>query len=256
MPLYTNPAEVQKIKEACRAAAAVLQGLCAKAAAGVTTAEIDAYAAELMKKLGCRSGCLGYPPHNKGAPNYPGQLCISINDEIVHGIGNPKRFLREGDIVSLDVVVEKNGYYGDNARTVAVGHIDDKCAKLLKITEEALQLGIKQALPGNRTGDIGAAIENHVEAAGFSVIRNMVGHAIGRTMHEFPQIPNFGTPGKGEILKAGMVLAIEPMVNMGSEESYFDADGWTLKTEDGLPSAHFENTIIVTNKGPQILTVV
>jgi methionyl aminopeptidase len=255
MPLYTNPAEVQKIKVACRAAAAVLRDLCQKALPSVTTADLDALAAELMKKYGCRSGSLGYPPHNRGAKNYPGQICISVNDEIVHGIGSPKRVLKEGDIVSLDVVVEKDGYYGDNARTVAVGSIDSRCANLLKATEEALTLGIQQAVPGNHIGDIGYAVESHVEAAGFSVIRNMVGHAIGRSMHEFPQVPNFGTPGRGELLKAGMVLAIEPMVNMGGEESYFDVDGWTLKTQDRLPSAHFENTIIITGKGPQILTV-
>jgi methionyl aminopeptidase len=207
-----------------------------------------------MGKYGCRSGCLGYPAHSRGAKPYPGQICISVNDEIVHGIGSPKRILKDGDIISLDVVVEKDGYYGDNARTVPVGVIMPPIQKLLRVTEESLMFGIAQAVRGNRVGDIGAAIQAHVEAAGFSVIRNMVGHALGRQMHEEPQIPNYGEPGDGQELKVGMVLAIEPMVNMGTEECNFDDDGWTLRTADGLPSAHFEHTIYISNKGPQILT--
>ena len=257
MPLYTNPSELQKIKAACRTAAMVLSGLCEKVAPGLSTLELDKYAAALMEKFGCRSGCLGYPSHNRGGPDYPGFICVSVNDEIVHGIGSSRRVLKAGDIVSLDVVVEKDGYFGDNARTVAVGEgnaIDNRIATLLKITEESLALGIAQALPGKRTGDIGEAIESHVSGAGFSVIRTMVGHGIGRTMHELPQIPNFGPPGVGDLLKAGMVVAIEPMVNMGGDGCYFAPDGWTLKTSDGLPSAHFEHTVHITSKGPVILT--
>ncbi len=259
MSLYTNPAEIVKIKAACRAAAEVLAGLCALVRPGISTLELDVSAKALMEKFGCRSGCLGYPPHNRGAKPYPGYICISVNDEIVHGIGSDKVILKEGDIVSLDVVVEKDGYFGDNARTVPVGKIESlrpDVAKLLQVTEESLYLGIEKAVRGNHVGDIGAAVQSRVEAGGFSVIRNMVGHSIGRTMHEEPQIPNFGRPGTGADLKVGMVLAIEPMVNMGSEKTDFAADGWTLKTKDGLPSAHFEHTILITSKGPVTLTKV
>lgn len=254
MSLYTNPAELEKIKAACRAAAEVLDGVCREVRAGITTLQLDEFSGALMSKLGCRSACLGYPGSSRRMPPFPCQICISVNDEIVHGIGSDQRVLSSGDIVSLDVVVEKNGYFGDNARTVAVGQIDPKIENLLRATEQSLYLGIAQAVRGNHMGDIGKAIQAHVEAAGFSVVRDFVGHGVGASMHEEPQIPNFGRRGAGIELKAGMVLAIEPMVNAGDWRMKIDPDGWTARTIDGLPSAHFEHTVYISNKGPQILT--
>lgn len=255
--LYTNPAEVEKIKAACRAAAAVLAGVCRAVAVGVTTLQLDEIAGALMLQHGCTSGCFGYPSGKRGVPPYPGQICISVNDEIVHGIGCAQRVLVAGDIVSLDVVVERDGYFGDNARTVAVGGeeaLRPEVAKLLKATRESLTLGIAQAVRGSRMGDIGAAVQGRVEADGFSVVREFVGHGIGRTMHEEPQVPNFGKAGTGEVLKVGMMLAIEPMINLGGHALKMDPDGWTARTADGQPSAHFEHTVYISNKGPVILT--
>ncbi len=256
MPLYTNPAELEKIKAACVAAAEVLRGTCEFVREGLTTLEIDLRAAELMKQFGCRSGCLGYRSSKRSTPPYPGYTCISVNDEIVHGVPSKERIVRSGDIVSIDIVVEKDGYYGDNTRTVAVGAIDPRTEKLLRATEESLYLGIEQARTGNRIGDISHAVQSHVEANGFSVVREFVGHGVGRTMHEDPQIENFGRAGTGPELKAGMVLAIEPMINRGGHKLKIDADGWTARTLDGEPSAHFEHTIVITKNGPKILTKV
>lgn len=254
MPLYTNPAEVEKLKAAGLAAAQVLAATCAQVRAGISTGELDRLAAAEMQKAGCRSACLGYRGSSKKHPSYPGYICLSVNDEVVHGIGNDKRILKDGDIVSVDVVVEKDGYISDNARTVAVGNVSPEVAKLLKVTEEALVKGIEQAVRGHRVGDISAAVQKHVEAAGCSVVRDFVGHAVGRTMHEEPQIPNFGKPGTGEELKVGMVLAIEPMINLGKPGITVDDDGWTARTVDGKPSAHFEHTVMITSKGPRVLT--
>jgi methionyl aminopeptidase len=173
----------------------------------------------------------------------------------VHGIGSIRRILREGDIVSLDVVVEYDGYIGDNAATVAVGRVTPRIQELLHATERALYIGIEQAQIGHRIGDISHAIQSYVEARGFSVVREMVGHGVGRKMHEEPQIPNFGKRGRGDVIKTGMTLAIEPMVNLGSHEIRTLADGWTAVTVDGLPSAHFEHTVLTTENGPEILTV-
>ena len=254
MPLYTNPAEVEKIKAACQAAAQVLQGVCAAVQPGISTWELDQLGARLMSQAGCRSACLHYPAHKKGVPPYPGYLCLSVNDEIVHGIGRAEKILQPGDNISVDVVVEKDGYIGDNARTVPVGKISAEMEKLLRVTEESLQKAIAQAVRGNRVGDIAHAVQQHVEREGFSVVRDFVGHGVGRTMHEEPQIPNFGKPGTGEELKVGMVIAIEPMINLGRKEIKMDPDGWTARTADGKPSAHFEHTILITNKGPKVLT--
>jgi methionyl aminopeptidase len=264
MPLYTNPAEIEKIKAAGRAAAEVLAGICefvtvrfnANTKSGISAKDIDDHAAKLMKEIGCTSACLNYKSSNKKTPPYPGYICISVNDEVVHGIGTKEKIIKDGDIVSLDVVVEKDGYIGDNARTIPVGKVSPEVEKLLKVTEESLYLAIEKAVRGNRVGDISAAVQKHVEAAGFSVVRDFVGHGVGRTMHEEPQIPNYGKPGSGEELKVGTVIAIEPMINLGKREITIDADGWTARTADGKPSAHFEHTVLVTSKGPRILTQV
>lgn len=256
MPLYTNPAEVEKIKTAGKAAGEVLQAVCAEVRPGISTGYLDTYAKEMMEKFGCTSACLGYQGSSKKHPKYPGYICLSVNDEVVHGIGSTKRILKEGDIVSVDVVVEKDGYIADNARTVPVGKVSAEAAKLLKFTEESLYKGIEKAVRGNTVGDISAAVQAHVEAAGLSVVRDFVGHGVGRTMHEPPQIPNCGKPGTGEELKVGMVLAIEPMINAGTYKITMDDDGWTARTVDGKPSAHFEHTVMITAKGPRILTQV
>jgi len=254
MPLYTNPAEVEKIKAAAKAAAQVLEAVCAEVKPGVSTGYLDQYAAHMMEKFECTSACLGYQGSSKKHPRYPGYICLSVNDEVVHGIGSDKRILKEGDVVSVDVVTEKDGYIGDNARTVPVGKVSADVAKLLKVTEESLYRGIEKAVRGNKVGDISAAVQAHVEAAGLSVVRDFVGHGVGREMHETPQIPNYGKPGVGEELKVGMVIAIEPMINLGKYAITIDADGWTARTADGKPSAHFEHTVLITAKGPRILT--
>lgn len=254
MALYTNPAEVERIKAAAKAAAQVLEAVCAEVRPGISTGHLDKYAAQMMEKFGCSSACYGYRGSSKKNPQYPAYICLSVNDEVVHGIGSNKRILKEGDIVSVDVVTEKDGYIGDNARTVPVGKIPADVAKLLKVTEESLYKGIEQAVRGNRVGDISAAVQKHVEAAGLSVVRDFVGHGVGRQMHEAPQIANFGKPGTGEELKVGMVLAIEPMINLGKAGITIDDDGWTARTVDGKASAHFEHTILITAKGPRILT--
>jgi methionyl aminopeptidase len=205
-----------------------------------------------MVRLGARSACFGY---QHGHRRYPAHTCISVNDEVVHGIPSLRRVLREGDIVSLDVVVWKDGYVGDNAFTVPVGPISPANDKLLRISREALVLGVKQAQVGNRIGDISSAIQQYVEAHGFSVVRDMVGHGVGVSMHEPPEIPNFGKPRTGEKIKPGMTLAIEPMVNAGAYKTKTLSDGWTVVTADGSPSAHFEHTVLTTDHGPEILTV-
>ena len=192
--------------------------------------------------------------HSSGRP-YPAYTCLSVNEEVVHGIGSLKRILRDGDIISVDVTVEYNGYIGDNAITIPVGTIAPRIAELLKVTEEALHLGIQQAVTGNRIGDISHAVQTFVEAHGFSIVREMVGHGVGRSMHEEPQIPNFGRRNSGEKIKPGMTLAIEPMVNLGGYAVRTLSDGWTVVTADGQPSAHFEHTVLTTDSGPEILTI-
>jgi methionyl aminopeptidase len=213
---------------------------------------LDQIGRDLIASFGARSACHGYQLH---ARRYPAYTCLSVNEEVVHGIGSLKRILRDGDIISLDVVVEYNGYIGDNALTVPVGAIASRTAELLQVTEEALRLGIAQAAVGNRIGDISHTVQAFVESHGFSVVREMVGHGVGRAMHEEPQIPNFGRRNAGEKIKAGMTLAIEPMVNLGGYAVRTLSDGWTVVTTDGQPSAHFEHTVLTTDAGPEILTI-
>jgi len=247
-----NPEAIQRMREACAVAATVLARLREQVRPGITTHDLDQIGRDLIASFGARSACHGYQLHSR---RYPAYTCLSVNEEVVHGIGSIKRILRDGDIISLDVVVEYNGYIGDNALTVPVGTIAPRTAALLKVTAEALQLGIRQATVGNRIGDISHAVQTFVEAHGFSVVREMVGHGVGRAMHEEPQIPNFGRKNSGEKIRAGMTLAIEPMVNLGAYGVRTLSDGWTIVTADGQPSAHFEHTVLTTDSGPEILTI-
>ncbi len=247
-----NPEAIKRMREACAVAATVLSRLKEQVRPGITTHDLDQIGRDLIASFGARSACHGYQLHSR---RYPAYTCLSVNEEVVHGIGSLKRILRDGDIISLDVVVEYNGYIGDNALTVPVGAIAPRTAELLKVTAEALQLGIAQATVGNRIGDISHTVQTFVESHGFSVVREMVGHGVGRAMHEEPQIPNFGRRNSGEKIKAGMTLAIEPMVNLGGHAVRTLSDGWTIVTTDGQPSAHFEHTVLTTDSGPEILTI-
>ena len=213
---------------------------------GVTTLELDKIAEDFIRTNGAVPGFLGYG-------GFPNTLCVSVNDQVVHGI--PSNYaLKEGDIVSVDCGVLQNGYYGDSAYTFCVGKVDEKVKKLLKITKESLSLGIDSAQHGNRVGDIGYAIQKHCQAAGFSVVRKLVGHGVGKNLHEDPEVPNFGKRGQGVLLKEGMVIAIEPMINMGNRDVVQEKDGWTIRTIDRKPSAHFEHTIAIRKGKAEILS--
>jgi methionyl aminopeptidase len=243
---------IARMRESCTIAAAVLHRLKALVQPGISTFDLEQAGRDLIASYGARSADFGY---QIGSRRFPAHTCLSVNEEVVHGIGSLKRILREGDIISLDVTVEYRGYIGDNAITVPVGAIAPRIAGLLQTTEEALQLGIRQAQVGNHIGDISHAIQTFVEARGLGVVRDLVGHGVGRSMHEEPQIPNFGRRGTGERIKPGMTLAIEPMVNLGTYRVKTLADGWTVVTADGQPSAHFEHTVLTTDRGPEILTL-
>jgi methionyl aminopeptidase len=247
-----NPEAIKRMRESCAIAATILARLKEQVRPGITTYDLDQIGRDLIAAHGARSAPYGYQLHSR---RYPAYTCLSVNEEVVHGIGSLKRILREGDIISVDVTVEYNGYIGDNAVTVPVGPIAPRVAELLKVTEEALYLGIQQAVNGNRIGDISHTVQTFVEAHGFSIVREMVGHGVGRAMHEEPQIPNFGRRNSGEKIKPGMTLAIEPMVNLGRYEVRTLSDGWTVVTADGSPSAHFEHTVLTTDSGPEILTI-
>ena len=246
MIILKSPRELGKMRSSGRIAALVLQGVSRLIEPGVTTGELDETAGRIIGKMGAISGSRGY----KG---YPGFICVSVNKEVVHGIGGGRR-LKEGDIVSLDVVVRYQGYYGDTAATFPVGKISREKERLIRVTEASLYAGIDQARAGHRLYDISAAIQARVEGAGFSVVRDFVGHGIGTEMHEDPPVPNFGPGGEGISLKKGMVIAIEPMVNKGVWEVDVREDGWTVVTRDHLPSAHFEHTVAITAAGPEVMT--
>jgi len=243
---------ITRMREACSIAAIVLDALKPLVRPGITTMDLEEAGRAEIARLGAKSACFGY---QHGSRRYPAHTCISVNEEVVHGIPSFKRVLREGDIVSLDIVLEYNGYIGDNAFTVPVSPVSPKVMKLLSVTREALDLGIRAAQVGNRIGDISHTIQTFVEAHGYSVVRDMVGHGVGVAMHEPPEIPNFGRRGTGERIRAGMTLAIEPMVNLGGARTKTLSDGWTVVTVDGAPSAHFEHTVLTTDQGPEILTV-
>ncbi len=249
--LIKSKSEIDLIRESCRIVAEVLKLLEKSIKPGITTKELDIIAEEYIRSQNAEPAFKGYGADKKNL--YPATLCTSVEDEVVHGIPGD-RILLEGEIISIDVGVKKNNYYGDGAKSFAVGKISDEKKRLLEVTEQSLYKGIEKALNGNRVCDISSAVQKHVEEAGFSVVRDLVGHGIGRSLHEEPQIPNFGKPGTGELLRSGMTLAIEPMVNYGSYNVRFNSDGWTVTTADGKPSAHFEHTICITDSEPEILT--
>lgn len=239
--------EVEGVRRSCVLAANLLCEVASKIEPGRSIREIDEYAGVRMKACGARSPFLGY----KG---FPGNTCISINEEVVHGTPRDRK-VQYGDMVSLDLGVIFEGWVGDTAMTVAVGLVEGENRRLMEVTEQALYLAIDKARLGNRLSDVSHAVESFVVANGFSVVREFVGHGIGRTLHEEPQIPNFGPPGKGPKLKTGMTLAIEPMVNQGTSKVEILGDGWTVVTVDGKPSAHFEHTVLITRDAPEILTI-
>lgn len=244
--------QIARMRDACAVAATVLESLKPLVRPGVTTQDLEEAGKQMIARLGASSACFGY---QHGSRRYPAHTCISVNDEVVHGIPSLRRVLREGDLVSLDVVVMHGGFIGDNACTVPVAKVSPEAEKLLRVTREALDIGIREAVVGNRIGDISHAIQRHVEAHGLSVVREMVGHGVGAKMHEPPEIPNFGRRGTGDRIRPGMTLAIEPMVNAGGHRTKTLPDGWTVVTEDGSLSAHFEHTVLTTDQGPEILTV-
>jgi methionyl aminopeptidase len=242
-----SQAEIVRMRAANQLVADVLAELEADVAPGVTTADLDRLAERLVRDAGAE-------PAFKGYRGYPATLCASVNEEVVHGIPSKTRALREGDIVSLDIGVKVGGFYGDAAVTVPVGNVSDETTTLLRVTNESLERAIAQVRVGGRLSDIGHAVQEWVEAHGFSVVREFVGHGIGERLHEDPQIPNYGPPGRGPKLAEGMVLAIEPMVAMGRPETRVLGDGWTAVTRDGSLAAHFEHTVAVTTEGPLVLT--
>jgi methionyl aminopeptidase len=241
-----SPAEIEKMRAANQLVARILEELSAMVAPGVSTADLDRAAEAKVREAGAE-------PAFKGYRGYPATLCASVNEQVVHGIPSPTP-LRAGDIVSLDMGVKLDGYYGDSAVTVPVGPVGEDVRALLRVTQEALEQGIAQVKVGGRISDIGHAIQAHVEAHGFSVVREFVGHGIGASLHEEPQIANYGEPGRGPRLAEGMTLAIEPMVNMGKPAVKVLAVGWTAVTKDGSLSAHFEHTVAVKKNGPMVLT--
>ena len=238
--------ELQAMHRACRIVVETLEALAQAAQPGTTTRELDRIAEERIRKAGAKPAFLGYR-------GYPATLCVAINEQVVHGIPGERK-LREGDIIGLDLGCVVDGFYGDSARTVAVGKVAPEAKRLLQVTEEALHAGIAECHPGRRLGDLGHAVQSHAEKNGFSVVREFVGHGIGSKLHEEPQVPNYGTPSRGQRLVPGMCLAIEPMVNAGRHEVKVLEDGWTAVTADGSLSAHFELSVAVTEHGPWILS--
>jgi len=245
-----SPKEIDKMRQACRTASEVLERVVDLVRPGISTKEVDQAAADLMAEAGVQSAFLGY---RLGHRVFPGNICISLNDEIVHGIGSQRR-IQYGDIVKLDIGVIQDGWVGDTAFTVPVGMIGDRTERLLRVTETALQRAIEIMHEGTRLGDVCATIEEIATRENFNVVREFVGHGVGRKLHEEPQVPNYGRRGSGPRLKAGMTLAIEPMINSGTASVKLLDDGWTVCTADGMPSAHFEHTVLITRDGPEILT--
>lgn len=243
--------EIETLRRANRIVAQILSELKRMVRPGVTTGEIDRAAEDLTRRAGARPAFKGYQVDDKP---FPRTICISINDEVVHGIPSDSRRLVEGDIVGLDFGVLYNGYYGDAAVTVPVGRVDPESEKLLRVTEAALWEGIEHARPGKRLGDVSAAIQERAERNGFSVVRDFVGHGIGTQLHEDPQVPNWGSRNRGVRLRPGMVLAIEPMINAGASDVEILGDGWTAVTRDGRRSAHFEHSVAITENGPIVLS--
>lgn len=240
--------ELSVMREACRISAGALQLVGKAIEPGVTTAELDKIAENYIRSKGA-------VPNFKNYQGYPATACISVNNEVIHGIPSRKRVIKQGDIVSVDLGALFNGYHGDNAATFACGDVSEEAKRLMDATRESLYEGIKAAVAGGRIGDIGHAVQSYIEARGYSVVRKFVGHGIGTKLHEAPEVPNFGAPSRGIRLMPGMTLAIEPMVNAGGSEVEIMPDGWTVLTKDGSLSAHFEHTVAITSSGPQIMTI-
>lgn len=243
-------AEIEKMRESGRILAGILEVLKTEIRPGVTTAELDAIAARMISDAGAVSSFKGYGSN----PPFPGVICTSINDEVVHGIPSSRRRLADGDIVSIDVGCIVDGWHADCARTWPVGRVPREAVQLMDATRRGMEAGIAAAVPGNRLGDVGNAIESVAKEYGYGIVRPFVGHGIGRAMHEDPQVPNYGKSGTGMVIEPGMCFAIEPMFNLGGDEVYVEDDGWTVRTTDGALSAHFENTIAVTDGGPLLVT--
>ncbi len=246
MVILKSPEEIEKLRRSNRIVAEVLRDIVDRVKPGVTTSELDRLSGELAEKKGAK-------PAFKGYRGYPYALCTSVNAEVVHGMPSDRR-LKEGDILSIDFGVDYKGYFGDAAVTVPVGAVSDDALRLMRVTEESLYKAIEVAKVGNRLGDISGAVQSHVEDAGYAVVRDFVGHGIGRMLHEEPQVPNYGIRGRGIELRAGMVLAIEPMVNEGTFKVRVLSNGWTVVTQDGKLSAHFEHSVAITQNGPEILS--
>ncbi|MBQ2236904.1 MAG: type I methionyl aminopeptidase [Clostridia bacterium] len=240
--------ELSVMREACRISAGALQLVGKAIEPGITTAELDKIAEDYIRSQGA-------VPNFKNYQGYPATACISVNNEVIHGIPSRKRVIKQGDIVSVDLGALFNGYHGDNAATFACGDVSEEAKRLMDATRESLYEGIKAAVAGGRIGDIGHAVQSYIEARGYSVVRKFVGHGIGTKLHEAPEVPNFGAPSRGIRLMPGMTLAIEPMVNAGGSEVEIMPDGWTVLTKDGSLSAHFEHTVAITSSGPQIMTI-
>ena len=247
--------EIELMREACKVVALTHNEIEKSIKPGMTTAELDQIVEKTMKKYGAISAEKGYNPGIKGVPPYPASACISINDEVIHGVPSNKRIIQDGDIVSIDLVSLKNGFHGDAARTYLVGNVSKDAKRLVEVTKKAFFEGIKFAKKGNRIGDVSHAIGEYVKSQGYSIVREFEGHGIGRQMHEAPAIPNYGKAGRGIRLEPGMTLAIEPMVIQGSPNILQLDDGWTIITEDGSLSAHYENTILITENEPEVLTI-
>ncbi|MDE5712207.1 MAG: type I methionyl aminopeptidase [Muribaculaceae bacterium] len=245
--IYIKTAEeIIKMRAACDLVSRTLGEVAKWAKPGVTTRKLDNIAREFILDNGGKPACLGYH-------GFPGTLCIEVNETVVHGFPSGYE-LREGDIVGTDCVVELDGFNGDSCYTFPIGEIDEKTARLLKVTKESLYIGISAAQAGKRVGDISNAVQTYCERAGYSVVREMCGHGIGKSMHEDPEVPNFGRRGIGPVLKPGMCIAIEPMINLGSKNVVIESNGWECRTRDRKPSAHYEHTVLITTEGPEILT--
>lgn len=247
--------EIELMKEACKITALTYDYIEKIIKPGMSTLELDSLAEKFIKEHGGIPAQKGYPSGVRGVPDFPGTLCISINDVVIHGIPSKDVIIKDGDVVSVDLVVLKNGYNGDAARTFLVGNCSDEAKELVAVTKQAFFEGLKYAKPGNRVGDISHAVETYVRGKGFNLVREFQGHGIGKEMHEEPGVPNIGKAGRGPRLEKGMTICIEPMVMAGKEDIWELEDGWTIATQDGSLSAHYENTILITENEPKILTI-
>ena len=247
--------EIELMKDACNLTAKVYEYIEKIIKPGMSTLELDNLAEKFIKENGGIPAEKGYPSGVKGVPNFPGSLCVSINDVVIHGVPSKDIIIKDGDVVSIDTVVLKNGYNGDAARTYLIGNCTDEAKNLVKVTKQAFFEGLRYAKPGNRVGDISHAVETYVRSFGYNLVREFQGHGIGKEMHEDPGIPNIGKAGKGPRLEAGMTICIEPMVMIGKQDIWELDDGWSIATQDGSLTAHYENTVLITENEPKVLTL-